>query len=108
MIITIIEISLGCQLNHSNAKIGVVDVEVIGDAPHDDEVHPLLLKLPCQCARGSRKTEKYQLKILISLQTFNSNASGAKWFDLLIEVKLAVVHMFFFNQPTCSFRCFGS
>ena len=73
MIITIIEISLGCQLNHSNTKIGVVDVEVVGDAPHDDEVHPLLLQLPGQCARGSRKTEKYQLKILISSQTFNSN-----------------------------------
>ena len=73
MIIINIEISLGCQLNHSNAKIGVVDVEVIGDAPHDNEVHPLLLQLPGQCARGSRKTEKYELKILISLQTFNSN-----------------------------------
>ena len=64
---------LGGELYDADGKVGVVDVEVVGDAPHDDQVHPLLLQLPGQCARGSRKTEKYQLKILISLQTFNSN-----------------------------------
>ena len=59
-------------VGQTNGIVTVPDVKVERDAPHDDEVHPLLLQLPGQCARGSRKTEKYQLKILISLQTFNS------------------------------------
>ena len=29
----------GGQLNHPHPKVGVVDVEVVGDAPHDDQVH---------------------------------------------------------------------
>ena len=52
------DVLLGGQLNHPDPKVGVVDVEVVGDAPHDDQVHPLLLQLPGQSARGSRKTVK--------------------------------------------------
>ena len=51
----------GGQLNHPHPKVGVVDVEVVGDAPHDDQVHPLLLQLPGQSARGSSKTEEEKL-----------------------------------------------
>ena len=29
----------GGQLNHPDPEVGVVDVEVVGDAPHDDQVH---------------------------------------------------------------------
>ena len=43
-------------MDHPDPKIRVVDVEVVGDAPHDDEVHPLLLQLPGQGARGSSET----------------------------------------------------
>ena len=57
MIIINIEISLGCQLNHSNAKIGVVDVEIVGYTPHHHHVHPLLLQFPSHRPRGAREAE---------------------------------------------------
>ena len=46
----------GGQLNYPNPKVRVVDVEVVGDAPHDDQVHPLFLQLPSQGARSSSET----------------------------------------------------
>ena len=29
----------GGQLDYPNSKVGVIDVEVVGDTPHDDQVH---------------------------------------------------------------------
>ena len=28
----------GCQLNHPDPKVGIVNVEVVGDTPHNNEV----------------------------------------------------------------------
>ena len=54
-------ILLSCQLDHPNPEVGVVDVEVVGDAPHDDQVHPLLLQLPSQSARSSSETGRRKI-----------------------------------------------
>ena len=62
-------ISLCGQLNDPNPKVGVVDVEVVGDAPHDDQVHPLFLQLPGQSARGSRETGRRKNCFIISRKT---------------------------------------
>ena len=40
------------QLDHAYPEVGVVDLEVVGDAPHDDQVDILLLQLPGDGAAG--------------------------------------------------------
>ena len=42
----------GAQLHHAYPEVGVVDLEVVGDAPHDDQVDILLLQLPGDGAAG--------------------------------------------------------
>ena len=54
-------ILLSRQLDHPDPEVGVVYVEVVGDAPHDDEVHALLLQLPGQGARSSSKTGRRKM-----------------------------------------------
>ena len=34
----------GCQLNHPDPKVGIVNVEVVGDTPHNNEVD-LVMKM---------------------------------------------------------------
>ena len=38
------------ELDNTNAKVRVVDAEIVGDTPHDDEMNILLLQLPGNCA----------------------------------------------------------
>ena len=40
------------QLDHAYPEVGVVDLEVVGDAPHHDQVDILLLQLPGDGAAG--------------------------------------------------------
>ena len=40
------------QLHHAQPEVRVVDLEVVGDAPHDDQVDILLLQLPGDGATG--------------------------------------------------------
>jgi hypothetical protein len=47
------------ELDHADPEVGVVDVEVVGDAPHEDEVHALLLQLPGQRAGGPGEAGEY-------------------------------------------------
>ena len=43
----------GGQLHHAHPEVGVVDVEVVRHAPHQDQVDALLLQLPGDGARGT-------------------------------------------------------
>ena len=43
----------GGQLHDAHPEVGVVDVEVVRHAPHQDQVDALLLKLPGDGARGA-------------------------------------------------------
>ena len=43
----------GGELHHAHPKVGVVDVQVVGHAPHQDQVDALLLQLPGDGAGGA-------------------------------------------------------
>ena len=43
----------GGQLHDAHPEVGVVDVEVVGHAPHQDQVDALLLQLPGDGAGGA-------------------------------------------------------
>ena len=44
------------QLNNSNAKIRVVDVQIVGHAPHDYQVSIQVFQFPSNGARGAGET----------------------------------------------------
>ena len=43
----------GGELHHAHPEVGVVDVQVVGHAPHQDQVDALLLQLPGDAAGGA-------------------------------------------------------
>ena len=43
------------QLHHAHPEVRVVDVQVVGHAPHQDQVDALLLQLPGHGAGGARE-----------------------------------------------------
>ena len=47
---------LGCYLGHTDAKVGVVDVKIVRDAPNNDQVEPLPFQLPCEASRASSES----------------------------------------------------
>ena len=44
---------LGCHLGDTDAKVGVVDVKIVRDAPNNDQEEPLSFQLPCEASRAS-------------------------------------------------------
>ena len=44
---------LGGEVDHAEREVGVVEVEVVRDGPHDDEVDVLVTQLPGDDSRGA-------------------------------------------------------
>ena len=43
------------ELDNTNAKVRVVDAEIVGDTPHDDKMNILLLEFPGYGTTGTSK-----------------------------------------------------
>ena len=72
----------GGQLNHPDPKVGVVDVKVVGDTPHYDQVH---LPVKETYEGGTTWKEEIQVKFF---QTFTpcSSSSQAKVPDVPVKL----------------------
>ena len=52
----------GGQLDYPNPKVGIIDVEVVGDTPHYDQVH-LRVKEKYESLENEKSTRKYILPL---------------------------------------------
>ena len=47
---------LGTDMNNSNGKVGIVNVEIVRNTPHHNEMNILSFQFPCDCSRTSSQT----------------------------------------------------
>lgn len=79
---------LCAQVDHADGKVCVIEDQVVGDGPHDDEVDVLVAQLPGDGARGARDG----VELVDGHHDFTVGREDLAFVEAVLEVAILGVH----------------